>query len=113
MKKKSKNKITELELPDLTIRPYKISELMSNGMEAVLKDIAVDTKDEKYNICEMNSRKKAGDYISKLSKIFNIRVIDELKDKNEYYGHDMFRIIKIKSNRAVEPDNTLYLELMR
>ncbi|MBE6159125.1 MAG: recombinase family protein [Firmicutes bacterium] len=112
-KKRSKNKITELELPDLTIRPYKISELMSNGMGAVLKDIAVDTKDEKYNICEMNSRKKADDYISKLSKIFNIRVIDELKDKDEYYGHDLFRIIKIKSNRAVEPDNTLYLELIR
>lgn len=112
-KKRSKNKITELELPDLTIRPYKISELMSNGMEAVLKDIAVDTKDEKYNICEMNSRKKADDYISKLSKVFNIRVIDELKDKDKYYGRDLFRIIKIKSNRAVEPDNTLYLELIR
>lgn len=50
-------------------------------------------KDEKYNICEMNSRKKADDYISKLSKVFNIRVIDELKDKDKYYGHDMFRVI--------------------
>jgi hypothetical protein len=113
VKKRSKNKITELELPDLTIRPYKVSELMNNGMEAILKDIAVDTKDEKYNICEMNSRKKADDYISKLSKVFNIRVIDELKDKDKYYGRDLFRIIKIKSNRAVEPDNTLYLELIR
>lgn len=77
-------------------------------MEYEIQDL---NKDEKYNICEMNSRKKANDYISKLSKVFNISVIDELKDK--YYGIDLFRVIRIKSNRAVEPDNTLYLELIR
>lgn len=61
----------------------------------------------------MNSRKKGDDYISKLSKVFNIRVIDVLKDKEQYYVTDVFRVIKIKSNRAVESDNTLFLELIR
>ena len=69
-------------------------------------------KDEKYNIYEMNSRKKDADYISKLSKVFNIRVIDVLKDKEQYYVTDVFRVIKIKSNRAVESENTLFLELI-
>ena len=110
---RKKNKITELELPDLVIRPYKVNELASKGTASILKDIAVDSNGEKYNICEMNSRKKADDYIENLSKVFNIRVIDELKDKEQYYGKDVFRIIKIKSNRAVEPDTTLFLELIR
>jgi len=60
----------------------------------------------------MNSRKKADEYIETISKVFDIKVIDELKDKEQYYGPNIFRIIKIKSNRAVEPDNTLYLELV-
>ena len=60
----------------------------------------------------MNSRKKDADYISKLSKVFNIRVIDVLKDKEQYYVTDVFRVIKIKSNRAVESENTLFLELI-
>ena len=113
VKKQKKNKITELELPDLVIRSYKVNELASKGTASILKDIAIDSNGEKYNICEMNSRKKADDYIENLSKVFNIRVIDELKDKEQYYGKDVFRIIKIKSNRAVEPNTTLFLELIR
>lgn len=112
-KKHSKNKITELEIPDLVIRPYKVKELLNKGATSVLNDIAIDTDTEKYNICEVNSRKKADEYISELSKVFRFRVIDELKDKEQYYGKDVFRVIKIKSNRAVEPDNTLFLELIR
>ena len=113
VKKQKKNKIIELELHDLVIRPYKVNELASKGTASILKDVAIDSNGEKYNICEMNSRKKAEDYIENLSKVFNIRVIDELKDKEQYYGKDVFRIIKIKSNRAVEPDTTLFLELIR
>lgn len=112
VKKQTKNKITELEIPDLSIRPYKIKEILRDGASSVLNDVAIDTEDKKYNICEMNSRKKADEYIESLGQVFNIRVIDELKDKEQYYGSDMFRIIKIKSNRAVEPDNTLFLELV-
>ncbi len=112
VKKQTKNKITELEIPDLSIRPYKIKEILRDGASSVLNDVAIDTEDQKYNICEMNSRKKADEYIESISKVFDIRVIDELKDKEQYYGSDMFRIIKIKSNRAVEPDNTLFLELI-
>ena len=112
-KKHNKNKATELEIPDLVIRPYKVKELLKNGASSVLNDIAVDNGDEKYNVCEMNIRKKADEYITDLSKVFRFRVIDEIKDKEQYYGKDVFRIIKIKSNRAVEPDNTLFLELIR
>lgn len=112
-KKHNKNKVTELEIPDLVIRPYKVKELLKNGASSVLNDIAVDNGDEKYNVCEMNSRKKADEYISDLSKVFKFRVIDEIKDNEQYYGKDVFRVIKIKSNRAVEPDNTLFLELIR
>lgn len=112
VKKQTKNKITELEIPDLSIKPYKIKEILQNGASSVLNDVAIDTGEQKYNICEMNSRKKADEYIESLSQVFDIRVIDELKDKEQYYGSDMFRIIKIKSNRAVEPDNTLFLELV-
>lgn len=112
VKKHKKNKITELEIPDLIIRPYKISEILNNGIKSILNDISVDTEDQKYNVCEVSSRKKADEYIKSLSKVFNFRVIDELKDKEQYYGSDVFRVIKIKSNRAVEPDNTLFLELI-
>lgn len=112
VKKHKKNKITELEIPDLIIRPYKINEILNNGIKSVLNDVSVDTEDQKYNVFEVSSRKKADEYIESLSKVFNFRVIDELKDKEQYYGSDVFRVIEIKSNRAVEPDNTLFLELI-
>ena len=95
----------------MSIKPYKINEILKNGTSTILNDVAIDNGEQKYNICEMNSRKKADEYIENISKIFNIRVIDELRDKEQYYGPNVFRIIKIKSNRAVEPDNTLFLEL--
>ncbi len=112
VKKQTKNKITELEIPDLSIKPYKIKDILQNGASSILNDVAIDNGEQKYNICEMNSRKKADEYIETISKVFDIKVIDELKDKEQYYGPNIFRIIKIKSNRAVEPDNTLYLELV-
>lgn len=112
VKKQTKNKITELEIPNLSIRPYKVNDILQNGASSILNDIAIDNGEQKYNICEMNSRKKADEYIETISKVFDIKVIDELKDKEQYYGPNIFRVIKIKSNRAVEPDNTLFLELV-
>ena len=69
---------------------FLVKDLLEIGIEDAMQDengvvyAHIDNKKEKYNICEMNSRKKADDYISKLSKVFNIRVIDEIKDKPFY-----------------------------
>ena len=67
-----------------------------------------------YSIAEFNSRKKADEYINILKKKYNIRVVDTNKgDYLDIAYNEVFKMINIKSNRKVEKDNILWLELAR
>lgn len=56
--------------------------------------------------------KQAADYIKILRKKYNIKVIDTLKGEYNIKHDDVFKVINIKSNRAIEKDNQLYLQII-
>ena len=77
--------------------------------ETNMMDTIVDNSDEELSITEFKSRKQADDYISILSKKYNIKVYE--KD-GEDFGDNIFKIIDIISKNVCEKDNILYIEVL-
>lgn len=109
---KVKNK-TKNELVDLKLKS-RISRQVHNMIEENAFDFYMDVYNANY--CEFKSRKQADDYIEVLQEKYNINVVDT-PDIDSYLfsnrSDNMFRIISIRSNRVVEKDKMLFLELVQ
>lgn len=109
---KVKNK-TKNELVDLKLKS-RISRQVHKMIEENAFDFYMDVYNANY--CEFKSRKQADDYIEVLQEKYNINVVDT-PDIDSYLfsnrSDNMFRIISIRSNRVVEKDKMLFLELVQ
>jgi len=103
---------TSIELLQLNIKIHKIRKIVEMYEKNMLD---VPLLDGEIHTTTFNSRKKADEYIETLKVKYNIEVIDFYEQK-EYLTidvlKDVFKIIDIKSNRAVEKNSTLFLKVI-
>lgn len=108
---KSKGEI-KLELINLKLKP-RITKKFLKMIEDNTFDKYIDSS---INYCDMKSKKQADDYIEALQEKYKINVVDVPKVENYFENKNsknLFRIINIHSNRAVEKDRLLFLELLQ
>ena len=102
-----------IKIQELKLKPNKFKKLFELEQKNMIDEIVNDCSSYDYSIAEFNSRKKADDYINVLKESYNIRVVDTNKgDYLDIAYNEVFKLISIKSNRAVEKDNILWLELV-
>ena len=102
-----------IKLLELKLRPNKFKKLFELEEKNMIDEVVKGTNSYDFTVAEFDSRKKADDYIEVLKEKYNIRVVDTNKGDYVDIGHnEVFKMISIKSNRAVEKDNVLWLELV-
>lgn len=102
-----------IKIEELKLKRNKFKKLFELEQKNMLDEIVKDTTGQDFSVAEFDSRKKADDYINVLKEKYNIRVVDTNKgDYLDIAYNEVFKMISIKSNRAVEKDNILWLELV-
>lgn len=102
-----------IKIQELKLKPNKFKKLFELEQKNMIDEIVKDSSSYDFSVAEFDSRKKADDYINVLKEKYNIRVVDTNKgDYLDIAYNEVFKMISIKSNRAVEKDNILWLELV-
>lgn len=102
-----------IKILELKLKPNKFKKLFQLEQKNMIDEIVSDSSGYDFSVAEFDSRKKADDYINVLKEKYNIRVVDTNKgDYLDIAYNEVFKMISIKSNRAVEKDNILWLELV-
>lgn len=101
-----------VEILNLKLRPHKAKNLQNLFESNELDFLYGGYHNNEYSIVEF-TEKQAEDYINILKKKYNINVIDVFKENKYYYNENLFKIINVDSNRAVERDTILYLEVLQ
>ncbi len=101
-----------VDLVELKLKTDKIKKLF-DLKEKNMTDTIAEYNGFRCSKTEFKNEKEANKYIELLKKKHNFVVID-IEKNADYYINDnlLFKVIDIKSNRAIEKDKTLFLELV-
>ncbi len=113
--KNNRNKITDIKLIDLKLKPHKIKELLDYKNKNMI-DKVLGKGINQMSVMEVKHDRDALDYINILKKQFNVMVINfdnsyNENDNNNYLDPRLFKIIKVRPTRCVEKPKTYSLIL--
>lgn len=111
VKQHRKGKKISVELVNVSIKSYKFKQFLEMWENNIIDNAYVGYAGNEYSITEF-TKKQADEYIALLQAKYNIKVIDTFKENKYVYNENVFKMISVDSNRAVEEDTILYLELI-
>lgn len=108
LKQRKRNGKSFIELIELKLKPHKIQEFL----EMKNKNMFDTYIDSKVSYSTFNSRDKANQYIDTLLKKYPIEIV-EISPKDDFSNilTNVFKIVEVKSKRAVEKDCMLFLKI--
>lgn len=102
----NKNKIVEIKMFDLKLKPSKISKLFEYKNQCLIDEI-VGEDYNKFSVMNLKHEKDALEYIDILKQRYNIMTLEFGEDDNFYFDSNLFRIINIKPTKVIEKPKTI------
>ncbi|MFA5603787.1 MAG: recombinase family protein [Bacilli bacterium] len=101
-----------IKLLDLKLKPSKFKKIFGMVEKNMIDFVEIESSGNDISEAIFSSRKQADEYIEVLRKKYKINVIDISKWEMWNNRDNVFKQISIISNRAVEKNNILWLELV-